>query len=192
MEQCLDPSYLRAGPIERAAAIGIMSVGVGTAILLGAWGVSLIWRYTPPEISVRIANPEVRVAQSTPLTVTQERPFTIAQPEPLKIDGGDLVSRVEQIRRDAKTAGGDVVISREVTVFSNVNHGPGLVVTGWSYRDGSGREPVRQYCYYTAPKSNGSSTKVDIASDGVRTPNFEPALVPDLEGALAKCQWWQG
>jgi hypothetical protein len=83
------------------------------------------------------------------------------------------------------------VISREVTVFSSVNHGAGLVVTGWSYRDGSSREPVRQYCYYTAPKPNGSSTKVDIASDGIRTPNIGAALVPDLEGALARCQWWQ-
>jgi hypothetical protein len=97
---------------------------------------------------------------------------------------------LEQLGREAKTAGSNV-ISREVTVFSNVNHGPGLVVTGWSYRDGSGRKPVRQYCYYTTPKPDGSSTKVDIASDGVRTPNIGAALVPDLEGALAKCQWWQ-
>jgi len=191
MEQRLDGSYLRAGLVEQATAIGITSVGIGTAVLLAAWGVSLVCRYTPPEIAVRIANPEVRVSQNAPLTVTQDKPFALAPPESLKIDEGDLARRVEQIRRDAKTAGGDV-ISREVTVFSNVNHGPGLVVTGWSYKDGSGREPVRQYCYYTAPKSNGSSTKVDIASDGVRTPNIEPSLVPDLEGALAKCRWWQG
>ncbi len=172
MEQRLDASYLRAGLVERATAIGITSVGIGTGTLVAAWGVSLLWRYTPPEIAVRIANPVIRV-------------------EPLKIDAGDLGNRVEQLRREAKTVGGNV-ISREVTVFSNVNHGPGVVVTGWSYRDGSGREPVRQYCYYTAPKPNGSSTKVDIASDGVRTPDIGTTLVPDLEGALAKCQWWQG
>ena len=191
MEQCLDPSYLRAGPIERATAIGTMSVGVGTAILLGAWGVSFLWRYTPSEIAVRIANPELHIMQSGPLTVTQDKPFTIAPPEPLKIDGGDLASRVEQIRRDAKTAAGDV-ISREVTVFSNVNHGPGLVVTGWSYKDGSGREPVRQYCYYAIAKPDGSTTRVDIGSNGVRASNIGAGLVPDLEGALTKCQWWQG
>jgi hypothetical protein len=191
MEQRLDASYLRAGLVERATAIGITSVGIGTGILVAAWGVSLLWRYTPPEIAVRIANPVIRVAQNAPLTVTQDKPFTIVPPEPLKIDAGDLGNRVEQLRREAKTVGGNV-ISREVTVFSNVNHGPGVVVTGWSYRDGSGREPVRQYCYYTAPKPNGSSTKVDIASDGVRTPDIGTTLVPDLEGALAKCQWWQG
>jgi hypothetical protein len=191
MEERLDGSYLRAGLVERAAAMGITCVGIGAAVLLGAWGVSFIWRYTPPEIAVRIANPEVRVAQNGPLTVTQDKPFTIAPPEPLKIDGGDFAARVEQLRREAKTADGNV-ISREVTVFSNVNHGPGRVVTGWSYRDGGGREPVRQYCYFTAPVANGSSTKVDLASDGVRSSNIGTGLVPDLEGALTKCQWWRG
>jgi hypothetical protein len=191
MEQQLDGSYLRAGLIDRATAVGIASVGIGTGVLLAAWGVSFLWRYTPPEIAVHIANPEVRIAQSGPLTVTQDKPFTIAPPEPLKIDGADLASRVEQIRRDAKTAGGDV-ISREVTVFSNVNHGPGLVVTGWSYKDGSGREPVRQYCYYLTPKPDGSSTRVDIGSNGASASNIAAGLVPDLEGALTKCQWWHG
>jgi hypothetical protein len=191
MEQQFDGSYLRAGLIERATAVGIASVSIGTGVLLAAWGVSFLWRYTPPEIAVHITNPEVHIAQSGPLTVTQDKPFTIAPPEPLKIDPADLAGRVEQIRRDAKTAGGDV-ISREVTVFSNVNHGPGLVVTGWSYKDGSGREPVRQYCYYLTPKPDGSSTRVDIGSNGVRASNIAAGLVPDLEGALAKCQWWQG
>jgi hypothetical protein len=191
MEECLDGSYLRAGLVERAAATGITCVSVGAAVLLGAWGVSFLWRYTPPEIAVRIANPEVRVAQNGPLTVMQYKPFTITQPEPLKIDGGDLAARVEQLRQEAKTGGGSV-ISREVTVFSNVNHGPGLVVTGWSYRDGGGREPVGQYCYFVAPAASGSSTKVDLASDGVRASNIGAGLVPDLEGALAKCQWWRG
>jgi hypothetical protein len=191
MEQHLDRSYLRAGLVEQATAIAVASVGIGATVFLAAWGISLLWRYTPPEITVRIANPEVHVTQNGPLTVAQEKPFTLAPPEPLKIDSGDLGGRVEQLRREAMTAGSNV-ISREVTVFSNVNHGAGLVVTGWSYRDGSGREPVRQYCYYTALNPNRSSTKIDIASDGVRTPNIGSGLVPDLEGALAKCQWWQG
>ena len=84
MEERLDGSYLRAGLFERAAAIGIMSIGIGAAVLLGAWGVSFLWRYTPPEIAVRIANPEVRVAQNGPLIVMQDKPFTIAPPEPLE------------------------------------------------------------------------------------------------------------
>jgi len=42
MEQRLDASYLHPGPVERAAAIGIIAVGAGTAVLLAAWGISLL------------------------------------------------------------------------------------------------------------------------------------------------------
>jgi hypothetical protein len=192
MEQRLDASHLGAGLIERAAAIGITAVGLGTGVLAAAWGISLLWRYTPPEIAVRVANPELRVAQNAPLMVTQDRPFAIKQPEPLKVDPGDMTNKVEQLlRTEGKTNAGDV-ISREVTVFSNVKHGPGGIVTGWNYRDGSSREPLGQYCYYTAPNSDRSSTRVDIAFNRVRVPNIGAMLVPELEAALGKCQWWQG
>jgi len=60
------------------------------------------------------------------------------------------------------------VIRREVTVFSNVKHGPGTVVTGWTYPDGGGSVPVRQYCYYSASNVDHSSTRVDIAFNGDR------------------------
>jgi hypothetical protein len=66
MEQRFDATYLRPGPFERAAAIGISAVAIGIGILLAAWGISFLWRYTPP--TIRIANPEIRV--------TQEKPFT--------------------------------------------------------------------------------------------------------------------
>jgi hypothetical protein len=188
MEQRLEASYLRPGLIERAAATSIIAIGTGTAVLLAAWGISLLWRYTPPEI--RIANPEVSVIQKAPLTVTQERAFALAQPEPLKVDPGDLKIKVEQFPTNATTTAGDV-INREVTVFSSVKHGPGSVVTGRNYKDGSSGVPIAQYCYYTAINPDRSSTRVDIASNRDPTPNMRAALVPELEGALAKCQWWQ-
>jgi hypothetical protein len=119
--------------------------------------------------------------------ITQKEPFEFAPLGPLKIDPEDLGKLP---RGDAKTTTGDV-ISREVTEFFSVKHGPGSVVTGWNYKDGSGREPVLKYCYYTTPNPDRSSTKVDIASNGSPLPNMRAALVPELEGALAKCQWWQ-
>jgi hypothetical protein len=199
MEQRLDATYLRPGLAERSIAVGIGAVGVGTGILLAAWGISFLWRYTPPEIAVHIANPEVHVVQDSPLRVTQDKPFVIEPPEPLKIDRPKVTISVEQppqsavngVSKDAKTAAGDV-ITREVTVFSNVRHGPGAVVTGWIYRDGSGGTPVKQYCYYTAPDIDHSTKKVDIASNGVRSLGLDAGLVPELEDAIGKCQWWQG
>jgi hypothetical protein len=179
MEQRLDATYLRHGPVERTIAMGIGAVGLGTGILLAAWGISFLWRYTPPEI--RIANPELHVTQDSPFKITQDKPFVVETPR--SVVGG--------VTSDAKTAEGDV-IKREVTVFSNVRHGPGSVVTGWNYRDGSGGTPVQQYCYYTANNLDHSSERVDIAANGVRLLDFDAGLVPDLEEAFGKCQWWQG
>jgi hypothetical protein len=194
MEQRLDSTYLRPDPIERITAVGIGAVCVGAGIYFAALGFSLLWRYTPPEIAIRIANPEVHIAQDSPLKVSQDKPFEVEQPEPLKIDPPKVFVRVEETppRTSAAptTTEGDV-IRREVTVFSKVRHGAGTVVTGWNYRDGGGGVPVQQYCYYTTPDIDRSSTRVDIAANRVRLPNLDAGLVPDLEDALTKCQWWQ-
>jgi hypothetical protein len=200
MEQQLDATYLRHDPIERAAAIAVAAGGIGLGVLLAAWGISFLWRYTPPEIAVRIANPEVRVKQDAPLAVAQDKPFVIAQPGPLKIDPGQVTIKVEQSQQpaikgvvdsDSQTGSGDV-IRREVTVFSFVRHGPGAVVTGWNYKDGSGGVPVSQFCYYSAPDIDHSSKRIDIAADRIPRSDFNPDLVPELEGARTKCQWSQG
>ena len=198
MEQRLEATYLRPGLFERAAALGIGAVAIGTGVLLAAWGISFLWRYTPPEIAVRIANPEVRVTQSGSLTVTQDKPFIVAQPEPFKVEHGEITIKVQQpspgvaggLAGDVKTPGGDV-IRREVTVFSTVRHGPGTVTTGWKYQDGSGGKPVHQYCYYETLNGDRSSRTVQIAVNRNQLQNID-AGVPDHEGALAKCQWWQG
>jgi hypothetical protein len=197
MEQRLDATYLRPGLVERVTAIGIGAACIGTGILLAAWGISFLWRFTPPEIAVRVANPELHVTQDSPLKVSQDKPFVIVQPEPLKIDPPKIIVRADEparsidkgISTDSKTAAGDV-IRREVTEFSNVEHGRGIVVTGWNYRDGSGGVPVQQFCYYTAPNVDQSSRRVDIAANRVRLPNLDARLVPDVEEALTKCQWW--
>jgi hypothetical protein len=133
MEQRLNATFLRNGPFERGAAVALAAAGVGVGIFLGAWGVSFFWRYTPPEIAVRVSNPEVRIVQDGPFSVSQDKPFVFSQPDPLKMESGQITAKVEQplspqinarLETDAKTALGNV-ISREVTVFSHVPHGLG-------------------------------------------------------------------
>jgi hypothetical protein len=183
MEQRLDATYLRSGPFERASAIGIAAVAIGTGILLATWGISFLWQHTPSH-------------EAREIVIRQEKPFEIAPPPLLKIDPDTPPLKIEQPaplprERDAKTPEGDV-IKREVTVFSTVKHGVGYVTTGWNYRNGSGGVPVSQFCYYAASNIDSSTTKIDIASDGARLFNASLSLVPELEEALAKCQWWQG
>jgi len=198
MEQRLDTTFLRPSLPERAAAIGLGAIGIGLAILLTAWGVSLLWRYTPPEIAVRVANPELRLKQDAPLKVVQDKPFVLAPPAPLKINPGQLNVTIDRPpapfignrQTETKTPDGDV-IKREVTVFWAVEHGQGQITTGWNYKDGTGGIPLHQYCYYTASDGRGASMRVDIAVDGARRFSTANSLVPNLKEALAKCQWWR-
>jgi hypothetical protein len=196
MEQHLDATYLRHDPIERAAATALVAAGLGVGVLLAAWGISLLWRYTPLEIAVRVANPELQIAQTAPLVVKQDRPFVVATPDPPKIEQGTLTLKLEdppspsnRLDRKSQTAAGDV-IKREVTFFSHVQHGQGSVVTGWNYKDGRGGTPVSQFCYYTSRNPDQSSKRVDLATDGLRLPQISSDIVPDLAVALSKCQWW--
>jgi hypothetical protein len=188
MEQRLDATYLRHDLVERAAATAVVAAGLGVGVLLAAWGISFLWRYTPPEIAVHVANPELHVVQDAPLTVKQDRPFVLAPPDPLKIEPGHLQSPNLPIN-DSQTAAGDV-IKREVTIFSRVQHGPGSVVTGWNYKDGRDGTPVSQYCYYTSRNLDQSSKQVELATNGLRLAQINSDIVPDLEVALSKCQWW--
>jgi hypothetical protein len=200
MEQRLDATYLKHDLVERAVATALVAAGLGVGVLLAAWGVSMLWRYTPPEIAVRIKNPEVNIAQSPPLIVKQDTPFVVAAPDPLKIEQGQLTVKVEQSQNlpmgdrlgPNSQAASTEVIKHEVTLFSYVQHGQGTVVTGWSYKDGRGGEPVSQFCYYTSRNPDQSSKRVDLAANRVRLQEISLNIVPDVEAALLKCQWWQG
>jgi hypothetical protein len=158
-------------------------------------GISLLWRYTPPEI--RIANPEVTVRQDGPFTVQQDRPFIIQPPAPLKVEMPQLPinpgfpfppsGNNPGPGNQSKTPAGDV-IKREVTVFSMVEHGAGTIVSGWSYLDGRGGVPVNEFCYYSAPSFDGSHKRVNVGQD--RAPSTVGiGLVPDFNLAFSKCQW---
>jgi hypothetical protein len=190
MEQRLNATYLRPGLFERSASVAFSAAGVGLGVLLAAWGISLLWRYTPPTIAVRVVNPEVCIVQDRPLAVKQDQPFVLSQPDPLKIERGQVTLKMDQPPTDVQTASGEI-IRREVTIFSQVRHATGTVVTGWNYKDGSGGKPVSQFCYYTSENPDRSSTRVDIAVDGTRRLLAGTDLVPDMEGAVSKCQWWQ-
>jgi hypothetical protein len=93
-----------------------------------------------------------------------------------------------------KTVNGNV-ITREVTVFREVPHDNGRVITGWKYPDGASADqrPTSQYCYWKSEPVGGttSSAIIYIANDGVRLQNIG-AGVPRLEDALKECVWWNG
>jgi len=186
MEARLNSDHLKPGLLERAFAISLVAIGIGGAIALAAWGIASTWQpFLLNKLTLRIENPDLRISNPT-LHVEPDvgGPKTVTPPQ-REIEIPGIPSTGTQTNRPT-----DDVIKREVTVFSTVTHGTGAVVTGWVYRDGAGRVPTRQYCYFSATNADLSSTKVDLASDRKRLPNVASDLVPDPEAAIAKCQWW--
>jgi hypothetical protein len=191
MEQQLDATYLRPCFVSKAFALSVAAIGIGTSILLAAYGISFFWRPTPipTTLDIRIANPE--------LIVRQEKPFVMAQPETLNTYPQVPNNRPEQSSNlePRKGVGDSVtpaqeVIQQEVIVFSSVKHSDGSVVTGWKYPNGSGRVPSSQFCYFSSPNADKSSKRVDIAVNGTPLSERVLTLVPESEEALKKCQWW--
>lgn len=202
LEQRLNPNFLRPCLVERACAVSIVVLALGAAVFLGAWGVSRLWRSEPPELSVRIENPKIRLTADSKVAVTQEKPFAVQDKKFTVVEGQVKQPDVAKISRTSSssderdattpTQANVEVIRHEVTRFFTVSHATGAVVTGWSFRDGHGGSPLNQYCYYRF--HNGfqrSDTRVDIAAGGRRLPNVNDTLVPDLDAALRKCQWSQ-
>jgi hypothetical protein len=93
----------------------------------------------------------------------------------------------------AQTADGSV-IRREVTVFSNVDHADGTVVSGWTYSDGASTRPTRQFCYFSRPTSPSSSARIELGVDGRKIESIiqNHESLPSLDDAFSKCVWWTG
>jgi len=170
-EPVIDTSHLRPGPLARGFGFATAAVGIGLGGVLICWGISLLWPRSPE----RVSGPATALRDSALESATELRSL---------VGGGT--------ERNRETASGEV-IKREVTVFQSVRHGAGEVVTGWTYKDGSGgTAPAQQYCYYVVPTGEHASNKIDIATNGNRLPDIDTTLVPDLEAAVNQCQWWQG
>jgi hypothetical protein len=182
MEQQLDATYLRPSFVSKALGLSIVALGVGAAILLGAFGISFLWRPVPTAIDLKIKNPE--------LTVTQSAPFVLANP-PTASERTITTRSLPNPAHSGDEGGSRTdVIQQEVIIFTAVKHERGSVVTGWKFPNGSGQIPSGQFCYFTMGNADRSSTRIDLAIDERPIVGTAAANVPELEQAISKCKWW--
>jgi hypothetical protein len=172
MEQQLDGTYLARDYFDRSLAFAMRFLFFGLAIFLAAWGISLVWKAAQHSTQVRTVIPEVYPAPSKASPTA-----SVLSPPDAKTSS----------RPEAKA---EPIIRREVTVFTFVRHATGSVVTGWSYKDGAADQPIRQFCYFSSPNSDRTKTLVDLAVDRKQLPSINEAVVPNVEDALLKCQWF--
>ena len=152
MEQQLDATYLRPSFVSKAFGLSVAAIGLGTSILLAAYGISFFWRpmqVAIAPIDVRIANPE--------LFVRQEKPFLMVPPETLHFNPQAPTNRPEQAWNSGppRVVGDPVtppqeVIQQEVIVFSSVKHSDGSIVTGWKYPNERTRSRAIAYLKYSS------------------------------------------
>jgi hypothetical protein len=181
-EQRLVATYLEPDLLERCQSWGLLSLALGAGIFLGCLGA---WLFIKPNTkeTVRIEVPPVQVVKvEVPTPVVQP---TAPAPTP------DLSGYVRKDQLPQKTQTGEA-IKREVTAFSNINHPPGAVVTGWNFKDGTeGALPFDQYCYYrTNTTENQESTTIYLAQNGVSLSSTDQSRVPNYAQALSECQWF--
>src|SRR5262249_60050884 len=111
---------------------------------------------------------------------------------------------IEEIKKQRPIIGGDCglgtdgngnVITKEVTVFNNIKHENGMVVTGWRYPDGASADqpPTHQYCYWSSGKLGGTSAEatIHIAVNGTKLSNIASG-VPPPPAAPPKSVLWGG
>jgi hypothetical protein len=201
--------------------VGLAAVGLGVLVLLACWGASFFWRTdndTKEKFEIIVKNTDglkdtVKDGQAQIVTAVAD---VGAKIDALgrKIDGyahnfdvsvAGLHNDIAKIRQ--QIAGIDVgkyypgpynktdgtIITREVTVFNNVKHDVGYVVTGWAFKDGAATEPSYQFCYYTLKGGEeGTTFRVDLFTGGKRVDNDAVRKIPNYDEAFGKCQWFSG
>jgi hypothetical protein len=222
LETVLDPTYLRPGIITRATVIGFAALAVGAGLFLACFGLSYLWHNDLPVLErLDAMNTTLEKIAQRPDRTDE----TLAKLDRLnvvigsKIDQIDIASIrgsldqrlaliegriIEEIKKQRPIIGGDTghgtdrngnVITKEVTVFYNIAHENGRVVTGWRYPDGASADqrPSHQFCYWGSGYLGGTSAEatIQIAVNGTRLSNIASG-VPRLEAALQKCVWWSG
>jgi hypothetical protein len=189
-EQRLVTTYLGPDLLERAQSWGLIFVTLGAGIFLACLGAWLFLKSDTKEI-VKV---EVPPAQIVKVEVPTSAPAAQPAPPP-PAPQPDMSQYVKRSDLPAKTSTGEP-IQREVTVFSKVEHPPGTVLTGWTFKDGAaGSPPIHQYCYYMDGQPTNDNPKtgvVYIATNGTVLESADKSAVPDYPQALTKCQWFDG
>jgi hypothetical protein len=160
--------------LERAQSWGLIFVTLGVGIFLACLGAWLFLKPGTKEI-VKVEVPPAQV-------VKVEVPTPIAQPTPPPAQP-DMSQYIKRSELPEKTSTGES-IQREVTVFSKVEHPPGTVLTGWTFKDGAaGNAPIHQYCYYMDGQPTNDNPKtgvIYIATNGTVLESADKSASPQL------------
>jgi hypothetical protein len=142
-------------------------------------------------------NAELKLAPNQVIALTQSS-FLRLDPNSTVRVVGDVKLDIpqpsrEQLQLDTKPKSNELPFTT-YTIFRNVVHAGGQVVTGWKYDLNDPTRPQGQFCYFRQQVEKGVTVKYTLAING--NPHAQSItaskLKIDLDEALANCIWFSG
>jgi hypothetical protein len=199
----------------RAVGVGLMGLGVGSAVGVGFYGYSFVTRNDSNlamlSAAFSKALSEVQLRGSAEGTV-QFEPHEIAlskgqaitfdptsrlqlDPSAKVIADGDLRIQIPNIsvpQTAAPRSKGITPTITNFTIFKSVPFDKGTVQTGWKFLTSAQRSPTTQYCYYQETGDNPDvSVRIEVGVDEKIQPSKSISKSFDIAAAFNKCVWFR-
>lgn len=159
-------------------------IGVGTGAALYGWTYS-----RGPAIE---ADQVARAVAAALQTVTLKTEGTVKLDPEARLGAAPAVPRPTETQLgEGQRPASQAAVNTAFTVFKNVPHGAGQVVTGWNFASSDQKKPTHQYCYYSEQIDGGSKITVDLGENGRANPvaRAQGAMVPSI--AFSNCVWFK-
>ena len=173
----------------RLSGVALVCAGIGA----GAGALAWAWAYArQPAIQADLVAEAVAAAMSR---VTLKAEGTVKLDPESRIAAAPPQDVPRPTPAQLGTGGapvpGQPVVATAFTVFKNVPHGSGQVVTGWNFATSDQKSPQHQYCYYSEQIDGGSKVTVDLGDNGKPAANVKPRAGMDPVMAYANCIWFR-
>jgi hypothetical protein len=172
----------------RLAGISLLlaMVGVGVGAALFGWTYSRGPALEAGQVARAVAAAMETVTLKTEGTVKLDPDARIAAaapaiPRPSEAQLGEGQKPVSQ-----------AAVATAFTVFKEVPHAGGKVVTGWNFAASDQKLPNYQYCYYSEQTGGGASVSVNLGENGILNPEARARGTMQPASAYANCVWFRG
>lgn len=160
-------------------------IGIGTGAALYGWTYSRGPAIEAEQVARAVAAALQNVTLKTEGTVKLDPEARIAAPQAPMPRPTDA-----QLGEGQKPAS-QAAVNTAYTVFKNVPHGAGQVVTGWNFTSSEQKNPTHQYCYYSEQLDGGSKITVDLGENGRANPTARGRGAMEPVTAYTNCVWFK-
>jgi hypothetical protein len=175
--------------LYRLAGVGLLCALVGVGIGAAFYGYS--YANDPTFPTEKVAN-SVAAALSK-VTLKTEGTVKLDPDAKLEVAGArpEIPTPTAAQLGAGATPDSKAAVLTNFTVFKNVPHGSGQVVTGWNFASSEQKSPNHQYCYYSEQIDGTSKVTIDLGENGRALPQAKARTTVDPAVAYTNCVWFK-